>query len=1125
MKILKITMPCMIFKRASKTILIMKLTFILLVLCFVNLSASIFSQNIDLSNLEEPVTINDLLKEIEKQSDYHFFYHDDFVDVNQETELKYKNASMKTILDDVFKKSNTTYKIMDNNLIIITPRENLQQELKITGTVVSNEGEPLAGVNVIIKGTMIGTITDNEGNFALTVRSANDILQISYIGFLTEDILVAGQTDIKITLVPDIADMEQVVVIGYGTQKKSDITGSVSKITGDEILKTPSIGFDQALQGRASGVYVTQSSGRPGAPISVKVRGVGTINNSEPLYVIDGIPIVNDIDPGGSINSLVTLNPDDVESIEVLKDASATAIYGARGANGVVLITTKRGASGKSKLSLSSYYGQSYLPKKYDLLNSEEYAQFYRELYTLNGQADNANIATALALYDARKEMYDTDWQDELTRVAPVQDHNLTFSGGREFSNYSFSGSYFSQQGIIIGSDIERISIRANSDFQIKKRVKIGESILLSKVEQHNEQEGFLSATRVSPLLPVYDPNNLGGYAGPGGETTARNDITNPVAINKLTDEVTNMYRMMANLYGELEIFKGFSYRINMGGDYTFHSGYGFTPRYDLGIRSRNLETLTKSSREIKVYLIEHLLKYTKALKDHNFTLLGGHTYQYYINENWSALTENVEEFTVIRFSGLENEYTGVNDDMREWAMISYLGRFLYSYQDKYLLTASLRKDGSSRFGSNKRWGNFPSFSVGWKFTQEKFMSNIGFLSSGKLRFGWGKTGNQEIKLYAPYSQINTDRTYYVFGVDQDTYFGAAPDMFQKGNKDLQWETTIQQNYGIDLYFLNNKLGLNIDYYIKKTDDMLMPLPTSSMAGVLRTFGDPWINIGRVDNKGLEFNLMYRKFEGEFNYSLTANGSFLRNKVIDIDDREYRRDYTNTAEGHTIGSFYGFIIDEMVRDTLSGETPGFYKMKDLNQDGRITESDQTFIGKSIPDFIYGLNFDCSYKIFDFSMFLFGIQGVQIFNEIGMRLGSPYNISNSLDQNKLSSVLDYWKPGTNEDSDVPIPTVNQPNAYIERSTLWLENGSYLRIKNIQLGVSLPGKVLNKLNMEKLRFYVAVQNLYTFTKYSGLEPEVGSVSQVGWSGDPTLNNGIDEGTFPQARTFMLGIQLEL
>jgi TonB-linked SusC/RagA family outer membrane protein len=1125
MKILKITMPCAIFARASKTVLIMKLTFILLVLCFVNVSASIFSQNIDLSRLEEPVTINDLLKEIEKQSEFHFFYHDDLMDVNQEVKLNYKNATMKTILDDVLKKSDATYKIMDNKLIIITPRENLQQELKITGSVISHDGDPLAGVNVVIKGTMIGTVTDNKGNFTITVRSANDVLQISYVGFLTEEVAVAGQTIINVTLVPDIADMEQVVVIGYGTQKKSDITGSVAKITSDEILKTPNIGFDQALQGRASGVYVTQSSGRPGAPISVKVRGIGTINNSEPLYVIDGIPIVNDIDPGGEINSLVTLNPDDVESIEILKDASATAIYGARGANGVVLITTKRGAAGESKLSLSSYYGKSYLPKKYDLLNSEEYAQFYRELYTLNDQADRANIATALDLYDEKKEMYDTDWQDEITRIAPVQNHNLTFSGGREFSNYSFSGSYFKQEGIIIGSEIERISIRANSDFQIKKRIKIGESILLSKVEQRNEELGFFEATRVSPLLPVYDPDNLGGYAGPGGETTARNDMTNPVAINNLTDEVTDMYRMMANLYAELEIFNGFSYRINAGSDYTFHSGEGFTPRYDLGIRSRNLETLTKSSREKKVYLIEHLLKYTKTLDNHDFTILGGHTYQYYINENWSAVTDSVVEFTVIKFSGLENKKTSVNDDMNEWAMISYLGRFLYSYKDKYLLTASLRRDGSSRFGSNKRWGNFPSFSVGWKFSKEEFMSNIGFLSSGKLRFSWGKTGNQEIKLYAPYSQINTDRTYYVFGTSQETYFGAAPDMFQKGNKDIQWETTIQQNYGIDLYFLNNKLGLNIDYYIKKTDDMLMPLPTSSMAGVLRTFGDPWINIGRIDNKGLELNLTYRKLEGEFNYSVTANGSILRNKVVDLDDKEYRRDYTNTAEGHTIGSFYGFIIDEMIQDTLSGEKPGTYKMKDLNQDGRITEDDQTFIGKSIPDFVYGLSFDCSYKIFDFSMFLYGIQGVHIYNDIGIKLGSPYNLHNELDQNKLSSVLDYWKPETNEGSDVPFPTVNEPDPYIERSTLWLENGSFLRIKNMQLGISLPDKTLNKLNLDKLRFYIAIQNLYTFTKYSGLEPEVGSESSVGWVGDPTLNNGIDKGTFPQARTFMIGLQLEL
>ncbi len=1090
-----------------------------------NVSASIFSQNIDVSHLEKPVTINDLLKEIEKQSEFHFFYHDDLMDVNQEIEIKYTNANMKTILDDVLKKSDAAYKIMDNNLIIITPRESLQQELEITGSVISPDGEPLTGVNIVIKGTTTGTVTDNKGNFSITVRSADDILQISYVGYLTEEIPVAGQTVINVTLVPDIADMEQVVVIGYGTQKKSDITGSVSKITSDEILKTPNIGFDQALQGRASGVYVTQSSGRPGAPISVKVRGVGTINNSEPLYVVDGIPIVNDIDPGGNINSLVTLNPDDVESIEILKDASATAIYGARGANGVVLITTKRGAAGESKLSLSSYYGNSYLPKKYDLLNAEEYAQFYRELYTLNGQANQANIRTALDLYDERKEMYDTDWQDELTRVSPIQNHNLTFSGGREFSNYSFSGSYFKQEGIIIGSEIERISIRANSDFQIKNRVKVGESILLSKVEQQNEREGFLTAARVSPLLPVYDTNNLGGYAGPGGTTTGRNDITNPVAINNLTEGVTDMYRMMANLYGELEIFNGFSYRINAGADYTFHSGDGFTPRYDLGIRSRNIETLTRSSREIKVYLIEHLLKYTKTLDEHDFTILGGHTYQYYINEGWSALTENVEEFTVRRFSGLENENTSINDDMNEWAMISYLGRFLYSYQDKYLLTVSLRRDGSSRFGSNKRWGNFPSFSVGWKFTKEKFMSNIGWLSSGKLRFSWGMTGNQEIKLYAPYSQINTDRTYYVFGASQNTYFGAAPDMFQKGNKDIQWETAIQQNYGVDLYFLNNKLGLSLDYYIKKTDDMLMPLPTSSMAGVLRTFGDPWINIGRIDNKGLEFNLMYRKYEGEFNYSLTANGTILRNKVVDLDGREYRRDYTNTAEEHTIGSFYGFIIDGIVMDTLTGETPGTMRMKDLNQDGKITEDDQTFIGKSIPDFVYGLNFDCSYKIFDFSMFLFGIQGVDIFNDIGMRLGSPYNLSNSLDQNKLSSVLDYWKPVTNEGSDVPIPTVNEPNPYIERSTLWLENGSYLRIKNMQLGVSLPDKTLNKLNLDKLRFYIAVQNLWTFTKYSGLEPEVGNVSSVGWSGDPTLRNGVDEGTFPQARTFMIGLQLEL
>jgi TonB-linked SusC/RagA family outer membrane protein len=963
----------------------------------------------------------------------------------------------------------------------------------------------MPGVNILIKGTTSGTATDIDGNFSIDVPSQNSILVFSFIGYRQQEVRVGNTTAFNIVLEQDLSSLSEIVVVGYGTQERAKVTGAISSVTSEQIRALPVPNLASAIQGRAAGVQVT-NAGAPGADPIVRVRGIGTVGNNDPLYVIDGVP-------AGGLNQI---NPADIESIEVLKDASAAAIYGSRAANGVILVTTKKGKAGKMQVNLESYYGTQSAWRQLDLLKRDDYIAFGRELLANGNQP-------APQRFDDLDELanVETDWQGEMFRPASIQDHNLSISGGSDKALYAISLGYFAQEGIMRGTDFERISIRSNTDFNLNKYMSIGQTLTVAYSSRNNEpftggRSQLEHIVKQVPYIPVRDETRLGGFRSP--DRVDGSDPENPVLNAELRTNRQQDFKILGTAYIDVKPFEGFKYRFLVGMDIGVGTNDQYTPRFFAGdFNNQAFASIQQTRGTFVSPLISNQFSYQKQFGKHNLDLLGVIEQQTFKNTSLTGAGQNFLTNDVRVLQGVQNQTTTSNQI--DYALISYIGRINYDYDQKYLFSASVRRDGGSRFGPNNKWGTFPSISLGWRLSEEDFMKSITAISDLKIRGSYGETGNDRIGDYVYQGTINSNMFYNFDGSLQ-----GGSTITALANADLRWETTKMTNIGFDLGLFNDRFNLSFEYFDNTTEGMILGVPIPPSLGF---DGAPVANVGTVNNNGVELTLGYRKYSGDFQFSIDGNIGFVNNQLVSLGSGRsifgpgFQGDpMTFTEEGQPIAYFFGWIADGIIQqgESVAGQpnsAPGDIRFRDINNDGVIDANDRTNLGHYLPDFTYGVNFNANYKNFDFTMFLQGVQGNQIFNNLRFHTEGMTRLFNA-----STVVLDRWTP-TNTNTDVPRAVSGDPNRNARASSRFIEDGSYLRIKNIIVGYTLPSAGLSSWSngyISKVRVYFLTQNPLTFTYISGYDPEIAVRTGI----NSSLGTGIDYGQFPAARTFIGGIQ---
>ena len=988
----------------------------------------------------------------------------------------------------------------------------------VSGSVKTASGEGLPGVNVIVKGTSVGTVTDINGTFSLEVPEDKNVLVFSSVGFLTQEVEIGVQSNIEVVMQDDIGQLKEIVVVGYGTQERAKVTGAIASISSADIDNLPVISADQALQGKAAGVNVI-NTGSPGENPLVRIRGIGTVNNNNPLYVIDGVP-------SGGLNSI---NPNDIESMEVLKDASTAAIYGSRASNGVILITTKKGKSGKAKVTLDSYVGTQKAWKKLDLLNRDQYIAYANDLL------GNAGITPGSANYPSRLSNLgayaniNTDWQDEMFQTASIQDHNVSVSGGTENFTYLIGAGHFEQGGIMIGTDFKRTSFRANTEIKIGNRIKIGQTLTLAESNRNRENQSggrnqIEHIIKSIPYLPVRDETRIGGFKGP--DAIDGSDAENPVLIASLYKNQNKNFKMLGTAYMEVDIYKGLKARGFIGLDFDFSRNYGFTNIFNAGDYHANPSADINNSQGTYMSPVANLqLIYDRQFGKHKLNVVGLVEGQKTSFENVTVAGETTQS-TDIKQPGFFTTSENIGGGLQENAIMSYVGRLTYDFADKYLLTLSIRRDGSSKFAKDIRWGNFPSVSAGWRVSEEEFMKGISnIVSEFKIRGSYGQTGNNQTGNYGFVPTIYSN-TRYGSGRTGGTINRLA-------NAALTWEKTKMLNVGFDAGFLDSKFTLSVDWFKNTTTDVILPVPIPFSLGYDIA---PDANVGEVENTGLEILLGYRQNIGEFHFNMSGNITFVKNKLLKLATEGsalFGPDFegiptTKSEVGQPIAYFFGYQtvgifqsqseVDGAPTQT-AGTRAGDIRFKDVNGDGQITAADRVNIGHFLPDFSYGLTIEADWKGFDLSMFFQGVYGNEILNTNLYDLEGMTRLFNA-----GTNVLNRWTP-TNTNTNVPRAVNADPNNNARLSNRYIEDGSYLRLKNLTIGYSLPASALPKNFISRIRLYVTGQNLLTFTKYSGYDPEIG-VSTNGQRDNPTqasLSTGVDLGQYPQPRTLLGGIQI--
>ena len=968
------------------------------------------------------------------------------------------------------------------------------QQITVQGVVKDQTGETVIGASVMEKGTTNGTITGIDGDFSLNM-SPNGTLVVSFVGYKTQEVQVKGQKQLQVVLSEDAEMLDEVVVIGYGTMKKSDLTGAVSSIGNKDIKDSPVSNLGQAIQGKISGVQIVDA-GKPGDNVSIKIRGLGSINNCDPLVVIDGVPT----DLG-----LSSLNMADVERLDVLKDASATAIYGSRGANGVVMITTKRGTEGKGKLAVSANYSFQNATNVPSLLNAAQYAELSNDMMVNSGRNPNPEWANPSELGAG------TDWMDELLRTGVMQNYTVSYSGGNEKSHYYVSGGFLDQSGIVKSVNYRRFTFQSNSDAQVLKWLKFSNNITFSADTKKSGSYNIGDALKALPIYPV--KNEDGSWSGPDGNSEWYGSTRNPIGPTELNKSQTDGYNFLANLTAELTFTKWLKFKSTFGYDAKFWFIDNFTPKYNWKPTPTEETSRHKSDNKSFTYLWDNyfLFDHTFAEK-HRVGLMAGMSAQWNTNDYLNA-QKNVFMFDNVHEMDNGEEMYAIGGNETEWALLSYMARVNYSYEDRYLLTATIRRDGSSRFGKKHRWGTFPSVSVAWRASQEKWFPKNDYINDLKVRAGYGVTGSQaSVGNYSYLASYNT--SVYPFGISSGNQTALVSSTL--ANPYIHWEEVAQTNIGFDASLFNSRVMFSFDAYLKETRDMLVKASIPITSGFEDTT-TTYTNAGKVRNQGIEMSLHTINLTGELGWETNLTATYNKNKIKDLNSdvpyyiNQINNSYvTMLAKDYPINVFYGYVTDGIFQNQSEvnthavqpGAEPGDIRFRDLNNDGVINDSDRTVIGNPNPSWLFSMNNSLSYKGFELSVFLQGIAGNKIYNANNID-----NTGMAAAYNQTTDVLKRWQ-GEGTSNSMPRAVFGDPNQNTRVSDRFVENGSYLRLKNITLSYTFPKQWLQKAQIENARLSLSCENVATITGYSGFDPEVGI-------------NGIDQNRYPISRTFSLGL----
>ncbi len=1148
--------------------------FAILQFAFISLQAQKVNLNFSKQSLKS------VLNSVSRRTGLSLAYSKEVVNLDESVSINVTNAELSDVMAQLLAPYNLSYEMKENKIFILKNTEagvNNQQgdntpgavSVKIQGVVTDEQGQPIIGANVSVPNSNIGTITDINGTYTLVV-SRGAVLKFSYIGYAEQNVTLKNQKTINIQLSEDIESLNELIVVGYGVQKKSVVTAAISRVTADDLNNAKPSRVEDALKGKVSGVQITQSSGQPGSDSKFRIRGIGTINNSEPLFIVDGMPV-----DGG----ISYLNPVDIQSVEILKDAASAAIYGARAANGVVLVTTKNGNSGKTSINYNFSYGWQNPWKKKSVLNATEY------MVIMNESLLNDGVAPRYTADQVAAAGKGTDWQDETFNYnAPVQSHQVSISGGSEKAQYFLSLGYFDQEGIVGGnygrSNYNRWSLRSNSTYTVfeeKSRIflyklKVGVNVGYSRskssgVETNSEYGSILgSALTFSPLVPVYADDVtaveiLSKYPNAvKDQKTGKvfsippagfQEIANPVAmLNQPTSAVNNDDKIVGTFWGEIDILPNLKFKSSYGVDLAFWGYDAYTFPYFLATQGKTLDYSTVQSEMNRGFKwqVENTISYNKTFNDkHNVSFVLGQSAQKYSYRNLGGTDRDLLETDPLK----ANINSAIADPKlgRVWggtggynatSLASYFGRVDYNYAERYILQASVRRDGSSNFGANNKWAVFPAFSLGWNITNEQFMVNKpDWLDAMKFRFSWGKNGNERIGGFRYTSLMDGGQNYYFGGgyvVNQGdpTKVGETVGSMQYGsspasipNPDVKWEESEQTDFGFETYLFRSSVTFSFDYFKKTTNGMLMEQPIPSYVGQ----GSPIANVGDMQNWGLEFEAGWKKTFGDLKLGVSANASYLQNKLIKLGNASGEQIYENAGasgvgsyvkgkNGEVFPYFYGFKTDGIFQTqaevdgyvNANGEKyqstakAGDVRFVDFNGDGVISDADKTKIGKGMPDWTFGLTLDAEWKNFDLNMFFQGTAGNDIF-DFSQRGDIPA-------MNRPSWILNRWH-GEGTSNFLPRMTNANPNSNWRSSDLYIKDGSYIRLKSTQLGYTLPVKWTRKFSVDKLRVYVLAENLLTFTKYEGFDPEVAS------GGYTTI--GIDRGIYPQSRTISVGANI--
>jgi TonB-linked SusC/RagA family outer membrane protein len=1142
---------------------------------FVSLSLANKAEAQEILNRELSIQVNDIkiknaLSIIEKSTKVRFSYSPQVIQSDRRVSLVAKNTTLGEILDRILTPNQIGYNVVGNQIILIAQKsiqkatnisdeDNLQKSLglSVKGIVIDAENNnPLPGVTILVKGTNKGANTNNNGEYAIEVPDEKSVLIFSFIGYAPQEVIVGNRTQINVGLRTDTKSLDEVVVVGYGEQNARDVTTSVGQIKASAMKDMAALGLDKALTGKLAGVQVLETSGAPGSGINIRVRGTNSISaGNEPLYVVDGIPLSNDVENGVGgrrVNPLNMINTADIETVEILKDASSAAIYGSRGASGVVLITTKKGKSGKPSFSYDAYYGIQKVTKKIEMMDAYQWSKLAYDARTntyldflkankkvgsasdnndqriANGLKANGDLpipATFPYLTDT-PNLTNTDWQDQIFRTAPLQSHTLSVSGGTDNVRYFASGNYLNQDGVVIGSGFQKFGGKFNLDVT-RGKLRAGIDVIptVSTYDNITTEGRWTDENVVSTALqalPIYPAYNTDGSLNFDNAIIGYNSAQaiNPIALATMKKDKVQQTQLLTNFYAEYAITSDLKFKLSVGSTINNFDRNFFRPS-TLPFAGVLVATPRgeKNTRNITNWLIENTLNYKKTFGKHNFTALIGYSAQKEKDE-LTILAGTFPNDLIQTFNGTVTP-TLYQTSINEWSLISYLSRIQYGFNNKYLLTGTLRADGSSRFGQDNKFGYFPSVSAGWIVSEEEFLKNSKAISSLKLRASYGVSGNFKIGNYEPVARLNSDN--YVFGVNEGTQLvGFKPTNAQ--NDKLGWEKTQQIDIGLDASFFQNKLNFMVDYYNSNTSDLLLNLPVPEISG----FSFLRQNIGKVNNKGLEITVSTNHKIGGLKMTNSINYSTNKNMVTDLGGLS-QLPLINlagglayiTKVGEPIGSYYtlvkeGVYSQAQINDSsvpkASNSNAGDFRFKDVNGDGKIDTNDKDIVGNYAPDFTYGFSSNLEYKNLDFNVSVQGVQGNEVVN-----LNKRYYASTESFGGASTFGLNRWisdaQPG---DGQTPRANRNSTGLTSSTSTYHVEDASYLRIRSITLGYKIPTGFTQKLNISNARIYISTINPFTFTKYSAYNPETSNLN------DPQ-SPGLDYGTYPLAKSYTIGLHI--